>query len=159
MVLHHKEFCGFPVFTHFPYSKETGETTKSLGKVIISRNFVFSCFWSLISSRLRKRLLFKNKSHMMGLFSTVPGCTWLCPIVPGCTLAYHDLPFQRIFFESLGFCHTLEILGDGFLEMDGHWWSCLMIFILFFEIILRLMYPKSQNGVVVHVYNDMCKHV
>ena len=23
-------------------------------------------------------------------------------------------------------CHTLEILGDGFLEMDGHWWSCLM---------------------------------
>ena len=26
---------------------------------------------------------------------------------------------------SLGFCNTLEILGDGFLEMDGHWWSCL----------------------------------
>ena len=54
---------------------------------------------------------------------------------------------------------SLEILGDEFLEMDGHWWSCLMIFILFFEIILRLTYPKSQNGVVVHVYNDMCKHV
>ena len=96
MVLHHKEFCRFPVSTHFPYSKETGETTKSLEKVIISKNLVFSCFWSLISSRPRKRLLFKNKSHMMGLFSTVPGCTWLCPIVPGCTLAYHDLPFQRM---------------------------------------------------------------
>ena len=27
--------------------------------------------------------------------------------------------------NSLGFCNTLEILGDGFLEMDGHWWSCL----------------------------------
>ena len=58
--------------------------------------------------------------------------------------------------NSLGFCNTLEILGDGFLEMDGHWWSCLMIF---FEMILRLTYPKSQNGVVVHVYNDTCKHV
>ena len=101
MVLHHKEFCRFPVSTHFPYSKETGETTKSLEKVIISRNSVFFCFWNLISS---KRLLFKNKSHMMGLFSTVPGIDLApnflgeleCPIVPGCTLAYHDLPFQRM---------------------------------------------------------------
>ena len=49
-----------------------------------------------------------------------------------------------------------EILGDGFLEMDGHWWSCLMIFILIFETILRLAYPKSKNGVVVHMYNDTC---
>ena len=57
--------------------------------------------------------------------------------------------------NSLGFCNTLEILGDGFLEMDGHWWSCLMI-ILIFETILRLAYPKSKNGVVVHMYNDTC---
>ena len=46
------------------------------------------------------------------------------------------------------------ILRDGFVEMDGHWWSCLMIFILIFETILRLAYPKSKNGVVVHTYND-----
>ena len=58
--------------------------------------------------------------------------------------------------NSLGFCSTLEILGDGFLEMDGHWWSCVMIFILIFETILRLAYPKSKNGVVVHMYNDTC---
>ena len=58
--------------------------------------------------------------------------------------------------NSLGFCNTLEILGDGFLEMDGHWWSRLMIFILIFETILRLAYPKSKNGVVVHMYNDTC---
>ena len=84
----------------------------------------------------------------------------------GCSVVYNFASqyisvqcLSWICFESLGLCHTLEILGDGFLEMDGHWWSCLMIFILFFEIILRLMYPKSQNGVVVHVYNDMCKHV
>ena len=87
-VLHHKEFRHFPVSTHFPYSKATGETTKFLGKVIISRNFVFSCFWSLISS---KRLLFENKSHIMSLFSTVPGCTWLCPA--GCTWLYLGLPW------------------------------------------------------------------
>ena len=80
-----------------------------------------------------------------------------------CIILYLDI-FQCIVcleyvLNSLGFCNTLEILGDGFLEMDGHWWSCLMISILFFEIILRLTYPKSQNGVVVHVYNNMCKHV
>ena len=112
MVLHHKEFCRFPVSTHFPYSKETGETTKSLEKVIISRNFVFSCFWSLISSRLRKCLLFKNKSHMMGLFSTVPSCTWLCPTVPGCTLAYHDLPFQRMSHSATDWPEFFSGLND-----------------------------------------------
>ena len=53
-------------------------------------------------------------------------------------------------------CSNLEILRDGFVEMDGHWWSCLMIFILIFETILRLAYPKSKNGVVVHMYNDTC---
>ena len=81
----------------------------------------------------------------------------------GCSVVYNFASqyisvqcLSWICFESLGLCHTLEILGDGFLEMDGHWWSCLMIF---FEIILRLTYLKSQNGVVVHVYNDTCKHV
>ena len=44
-----------------------------------------------------------------------------------------------------------------FLEMDS--WKWMVAGSQFFEIILRLMYPKSQNGVVVHVYNDMCKHV
>ena len=33
---------------------------------------------------------------MMGLFSTVPGCTWLYPAVPGSALVYHDLPCHRL---------------------------------------------------------------
>ena len=53
--------------------------------------------------------------------------------------------------NSLGFCNTLEILGDGFLEMDGHWWSCLhMIFILYFEtikgwFILKVKIPSEMK--------------
>ena len=52
--------------------------------------------------------------------------------------------------NSLGFCNTLEILGNG--------WSLvvIMILILIFETILRLAHPKSKNGVVVHMYNDTC---
>ena len=84
-VLHHKEFCHFPVLHTSPIKKKQEKQQNPLKKVIISRNFVFSCFWSLISP---KSLLFKNKSHIMSLFSTVPGCTWLCPTVPGCTLAW-----------------------------------------------------------------------
>ena len=91
-----KNFVVFLFLHTSPIQKKQETQQNSLKKVIILRNFVFSCFWSLISSRLRKCLLFKNKLHMMGLFSTVPGCTWLCPTVPGCTLAYHDLPFQRM---------------------------------------------------------------
>ena len=43
-LLDHKEFCCFPVYRHFPYSKvsKNRETTKSLEKVIISRDFVIS---------------------------------------------------------------------------------------------------------------------
>ena len=44
-----------------------------------------------------------------------------------------------------------------FLEMDS--WKWMVTGGQFFEIILRLTYLKSQNGVVVHVYNDTCKHV
>ena len=33
---------------------------------------------------------------MMGLFSTVPGLTWLYPSVPGSALVCHDLPHHRL---------------------------------------------------------------
>ena len=46
----------------------------------------------------------------------------------GCSVVYNFASqyisvqcLSWICFESLGLCHTLEILGDGFLEMDGHW--------------------------------------
>ena len=35
----------------------------------------------------------------MGLFSTVPGCSWLyltVPAITGCTLVCHDIPFHRM---------------------------------------------------------------
>ena len=47
--------------------------------------------------------------------------------VQSCIVLYLNI-FQCIVclqyvLNSLGFCNTLEILRDGFLEMDGHWWS------------------------------------
>ena len=50
--------------------------------------------------------------------------------VQSCMILYLNV-FQCIVcleyvLNSLRFCNTLEILGDGFLEMDGHWYSCLL---------------------------------
>ena len=54
---------------------------------------------------------------MMGLFSTVPGCTWLYPAVPGSALVYHDLPCHRLPLTGLNaFVYTGSNAQSG---MDG----------------------------------------
>ena len=55
--------------------------------------------------------------------------SYLVGDVQSCIILYVNIfkcmvPLEYV-LNSLGFCNTLEILGDGFLEMDGHWWSCL----------------------------------
>ena len=80
-----------------------------------------------------------------------------CSVVYNFTSRYISVHcLSWICFISLGLCHTLEILGDGFLEMDGHWWSCLhMIFILYFEtikgwFILKVKIPSEMEVALLH---------
>ena len=47
---------------------------------------------------------------MMGLFSTVPGCTWLYLTVPGCTWLYLALPWSAMIYLSTD-CHILPLTG------------------------------------------------
>ena len=46
----------------------------------------------------------------MGLFSTVPGCTWLYLTVPGCPWLYLALPWSAMIYLSTD-CHVLPLTG------------------------------------------------
>ena len=37
-----------------------------------------------------------SSKRLSALYLAVPGCTWLCPAVPGSALVCHDLPFHRM---------------------------------------------------------------
>ena len=55
---------------------------------------------------------------MMGLFSTVPGCTWLYLTVPGCTWLYLALPWSAMIYLSTD-CHILPLTSPNAFVYTG----------------------------------------
>ena len=131
--------------------KEPSISTTASGSILLNSLFnkIFKFTWKDSTIRLS---IFPILSFVLINHKTIQE-SYLVWDVLSCMILYLNI-FQCIICLEYFLNLWDSVILLKFLKMDGHWWSCLMIFI--FETISRLAYPKSENGVVVHVYNGTC---